>query len=145
MKYNFTIPLALMLLLSLNNSLAQTKTSPKVVKPVQTTKLELTKDELDKKDAVHAYSKKLTDEDKNTQSVHYFEFKNFDQPMSIRFILHLMDDKSILKFCPSNTSFALVTAMDFSEIKLQEYAQSLGLSLKTITSEEYSADTQKIK
>jgi len=43
----------------------------------------LTKDELNKMDDVYVYSKTLN-EDKHSNSVHYFEFKHFNQPISIR-------------------------------------------------------------
>ena len=55
----------------------------KTVNQVKTTKLELTKDELNKMDDVYVYSKTLN-EDKHSNSVHYFEFKHFNQPISIR-------------------------------------------------------------
>jgi len=98
----------------------------------------LSSEEWSKKEAIHAYSKVLTEEDrKNKATVKYFAFAQYDKSIAIRLILHIMDDKAVTKFCPTKSAFALVTTANFSSEQLISYASSLGLTLKLITEEEY--------
>jgi hypothetical protein len=100
--------------------------------------LQLSAEEWSKKDAIHAYSKVLTEDDRKIGiPINYFAFTQYDKSIAIRLILYIMADKTVTKFCPTKAAFALVTTTNFSSEKLIAYATTLGLTLHTITEEEY--------
>lgn len=58
--------------------------------------LQLSAEEWSKKDAIHAYSKVLTEDDRKIGSpINYFAFTQYDKSIAIRLILFIMADKTV--------------------------------------------------
>lgn len=104
----------------------------------------LSKEELDFKSKINTYTKSLSNEELDSDFLRFYEYKNYDNILTLRILKYIVDHQDISKLSISRGGFVLIVSENFDDINFQENISNTGLNIKPISKSEYQLLEQMI-